>query len=91
MMHTAQNLYDNLGNLLLELNKQIDAVTRDTLSMWPEGENPSRDKVYSVKNTDGTYVLANLLAAKAQVLSGMAALKVSSVASNTPQRPKRTW
>lgn len=80
MMHTAQNLYDNLGRHLLELNKQLDAVQKDVEKSIGVLPYPDQVSVYDMKTRDGRPVLAELMVAKAQVLSAMANLKVSTEA-----------
>ena len=91
MMHTTQTLYDNLGSTLLEINKQIEAVKRDVLLRLPGDFPADPDAVYDAKNSDGSFVLTDLLAAKAQALSGMAALKTAEMASKRPPGAGRKW
>lgn len=85
MMHTANAIYDNLGNTLLAINKQIDATTKDVEKQIAVLPYPDGVTVYDMKGGDGQGVLAPLLAAKAQVLSAMAALKTAEM----QQRGKR--
>lgn len=86
-MHTPQALYDTLNESRIEIDKQIAATTEDLekqIAVLPYLENVT---VYQIKNRDGTFVLASMLAARAQILSSMAALKVASM------QPKKggTW
>lgn len=84
MFHTAQNLYDNLANLLLEINKQIDSVKVETVKKIQAQPYPDLVTVYDMREQSGRPVLADLLVAKAQVLSGMAALKTADGPSKPP-------
>lgn len=81
MMHNTHTLYEELNRAHNNINQQITAVIQETdkrISVLPY---PDDVTVYDMRNSDGTPVLAQLLAAKAQLLSGMAALKAADVAS----------
>lgn len=85
MMHNTQALYGALNDQLHTINEQIAIVTRDAQKMIDD--SPWLDEtttVMEIKQTDGKYVLTDLLVAKAQVLSGMAALKAADVSSKAP-------
>lgn len=77
MMHNAQALYDALNAHQLEINRQIDAVKRYAAMQFPVNQQPHPDVIYRLQDKDGRFLLADLLAAKAQLLSAMAALKVA--------------
>lgn len=83
MMHNAQTLYDALNTHQLELTKQIDAVKRYAAMQFPVHQQPEPDSIYRLQNRDGTFLLTDLLAAKAQCLSAMGALKAAEM------RPKK--
>jgi hypothetical protein len=85
MMHTTQALYDALNAHNLVLDKQIENVTKEAekhIGEWPYAEGQT---VYDQRTRDGKPVLAELLAAKAQVLSGMAVLKAADMNSKAPR------
>lgn len=86
MMHNSDTLYAELNKHLFHLTQQIDAVMVDTqksIDLLPYPENVT---VFNMKTAEGIPVLSTLLCAKAQLLSGMAALKAADVASKQPRR-----
>jgi hypothetical protein len=86
MMHTSQALYDAMRSHLSTIDSQIDAIRRDFENSGPIHHTKQESDIYRLKHMDGTYVLSELLAAKAQMLSGMAALKAADIASKAPRR-----
>ena len=89
MMHTTQGLYDQLAGALADVNRQLadireDAEKQIAVLPYPDEVSPSM-----LKHTDGTFILERMLAAKAQILSGMAALKAAELASKAPAAPRR--
>jgi hypothetical protein len=66
---TAQ-LRQQLVNLGVDINRQIDVVVTSA----KEQQIPP----YDLRHADGSWVLTNLLLAKAQVLNGLAALEAKS-------------
>lgn len=86
MMHGMSDLYTELHRTHLEINKQIEAIKNDVAMHVPEGEKPDPDVYYQLNDGRGNFILADMLAAKAQVLSGMAALKAADVSSKAPRR-----
>lgn len=89
MMHTSQALYGQLHAHLLEINKQLEETIHDLQKQIAVLPYPDETTVYMMKNRDGTYALSGLLAAKAQVLSGMAALKAADGPSRPPAAGKK--
>lgn len=86
MMHHTNSLYDMLKDNLAQINSQIAATVEDVEKQIAVLPYPVDVTVYQWKNRDGSFVLAPLLAAKAQVLSGMAALKAADLQSKAPRR-----
>lgn len=85
MMHSAQNLYDQMTQHLGVVNRQLADMREDLdkqISILPYPEGVSHTMM---RNSDGSYVLADMLAAKAQLLSGMAALKAAELANKAPR------
>ena len=79
MMHSTQNLYDMLNQHLSQINRQLakireDAEKRIEVMPYPDEVTPAM-----LKHADGTFILEQMLAAKAQVLSAMAALKAAEL------------
>ena len=89
MMHTSHDLYSMLNKHLAEIDKQIAAETEDAEKQIAVLPYPALVTVYQMKHADGSYILTDLMAAKAQVLSGMAALKAADLANQT--KKGRTW
>lgn len=86
MMHTTDGLYKELNDALIEVEKQLKHIKNDIQLQYP-GVDPGKLGVaYWTRLPDGSYVLERLLAAKAQLLSGMAALKAADLASKTPKK-----
>jgi len=79
MMHSTNSLYDALRDNLAQINNQIAATVEDLEKQIAVLPYPDGVSVYQMKNRDGSFVLAPLLAAKAQVLGGMAALKAADM------------
>lgn len=85
-MHTTHSLYAELHINLNEINRQIEAIKREIELSLPEGEKPDPDIMYGLNNGSGNFLLKDLLIAKAQLLSGMAALKAADMAQKAPKR-----
>lgn len=81
MMHNIGGLYDALNSHLLDINNQIRAVKADLEKQIAVLPYPDGVTVYDMKGSDGRYALSELLAAKAQILSGLASLKAADVQS----------
>lgn len=86
MMHNTAGLYNLLKESLAEINSQIVATTEDLQKQIDVLPHPDLASVYQLKHRDGSYPLTPLLAAKAQVLSGMAALKAADLQQRTSRR-----
>lgn len=86
MMHSTQALYDGLKRTLEEINLQIDAVEKTAKKQIAVAPYPDLYTVYDICDTRGIPVLQELLAAKAQVLNGMAVLKAADLASKQAKR-----
>lgn len=80
MMHSTNALYDSLRDTLAMLNSQIAAVVEDAEKeiKMVALEVAEIVTVYQMKHTNGQFILTDLLVAKAQTLSAMAALKAST-------------
>lgn len=87
-MHTTQTLYDELSQMLVVINAQVDSVVKELERRIGALPDAQRSSVYAQRTTDGKPVLAELLVAKATILSGMARLKAADIESRTP-RPRR--
>lgn len=81
MMHNTPTLYAALNDQLVELDKQIVAMKRQLEAQIKVLPYPDEVTVYDMKLRDGSFPLTPLLAARAQVLSGMAALKAADLAN----------
>lgn len=92
MMHTTQALYDQLTVQLSQVNQQIDAITENFNKRNENSPYPDLHTVYSEMDRNGRPILEAMLSAKAQILSGMAALKAAELQSKaaTP-RAGRSW
>lgn len=86
MMHNTAGLYNLLKENLAQINSQIASITNDVEKQIAVLPYPDMVTVYQWKNRDGTFVLTDLLAAKAQILSAMAALKAADMQSKAPRR-----
>ena len=62
-------LKQQLEQTLTQINRQIEEVRHAAISITPDLED-----ITQVRDKNGAYVMIPLLAAKAQVLSGLAAL-----------------
>lgn len=78
MMHNVQGLYDQLRINLNEVESQIKAIKAGVTEDFERGR-VMEDAPYKIVRSDGTPVLEPMLAAKAQILSGLAALKAADV------------
>ena len=85
MQHSNQALYDALRLHLVAIDKQIDAITRGVLNTLPVNVKPDDDMVIAHRLSNGKYVLEDMLAAKAQILSAMASLKLEGTMSRQGQ------
>lgn len=81
MLPTTQALYEALRANLAEIEMQIKHIKNDIALQYPEEDRDKINVWYWMQKPNGTYVLEEMLAAKAQILSGMAALKAADVAS----------
>lgn len=81
MMHTNQALYDHLRSTLAEVEIQIKHVKNDIALQYPEQDREKLNVWYWTRKPNGDYVLADLLIAKAQIVSAMATLKAAEVTS----------
>lgn len=89
MMHSTSTLYQALNQQLIEIDEQINAMKADLQKQIEVLPYPDDVTVYQMKNRDGSFVLVDMLAARAQIVSGMAALKAADVASKSPKG--RSW
>lgn len=89
MMHTTDALYTQLHMAHIELDRQISSVRDRILMQQPDNQAVDPNVFYRAQYPDGKFMLSELLAAKAQLLSGMAALKAADVSSKAQQRPRR--
>jgi hypothetical protein len=90
MMHNTQALYGALNDQLHTINEQIEAVKKRAqkqIDDFPWATEAMT--VFDVQDTTGKNVLTDLLVAKAQVLSGMAALKAADLSSKAPVSRER--
>ena len=72
----TETLLDELQELLGELDQQIEVITKQAKRM--------DCSPYAMKNPDGSWALANLLSAKAQLLSTYVLLRAK-------QERKQSW
>lgn len=86
MMPTASAIYTELARSLQEVELQIKHVKNDIAIQYPPEKRDSLNVWYWTRNPDGTYVLADLLCAKASIVSSMANLKAADAASKAPRR-----
>lgn len=83
-MHNDNAIYNQLNATLLQIEKQIRAAKQDIqfrVSPTPKPGKPVEvpdEVLYRQKYQDGKYIMADLLSAKAQVLSAMAIIKAAS-------------
>ena len=89
MMHSSQNLYDELNRALVEVNRQIktaiDEISSGTWINLEESRVENYDP-YIQRDRNGQFILTPLIAAKAQILSAMAALKAAEMQPKGPRR-----
>lgn len=88
MMHTTTMLYDELVKTLRDIDLQTKHIKNDIALQYPEQDRAKINVWFWTRLPDGRYVLEDMLAARAQILSGMAALKAADLASKTP-KPRR--
>lgn len=89
-MHSSQTLYDELDKTHTMINRQIEAAIKDaekTIELLPY---PGETTVYDLKDRNGRGVLVDLLAAKAQCISAMAALKAAELQQKAAVMTKRS-
>lgn len=77
MMHNFQTLYDELQRTLGDIDMQIKHIKNDIKLQYPEEEREKINVWFWTRNTDGSYVLADLLVARADTLAAMARLRVA--------------
>lgn len=76
------DLVNQMRATLTQIDKQIETIRSDAyLGYRPIEAEPPADLVYRMKNRDGTYVLTDLLAAKAQCLAAIANLQAAQTKS----------
>jgi hypothetical protein len=80
-MHNLTTLYDAVNVSLNEIDMQIKHVKNDIARDYPEDQRDKINVWYWTRHTDGTYVLADLLVARARCLAAMAELRVEMSAS----------
>lgn len=85
-MHTTHALYEELNRALVEINKQIEDIKLNFELRKQLREFPENADVYGLRLPTGVPILETMLAARAQLLSGMAALKAADIASKAPRR-----
>lgn len=71
------SLVDELRKTLTEINAQIDAAKQDVEKQSALLPLAEQVPVYKWKYTNGTYVLTDLLAAKATCLAAIASLQAN--------------
>lgn len=79
IMHNTSSLYQMLKEELLQINQQLAAAAKDA-ERFIDRESEHLDPgttIYDIKNSDGSFILSDMICAKAQVLSAMANLKAS--------------
>lgn len=84
MMHSTSSLYDQLRLNLIQIDQQIEVLQENAGQRYNILENRAVSW-QELMDEKGAYLATPLLAAKAQVLSAMAALK----AADMQQRTKR--
>lgn len=77
MMHSKQALYTALHESLVQIDKQIDAMERRARSQWPVHLPWEEKYLYGQYYADGKFMVADLVAARANVVAAMANLKAS--------------
>lgn len=85
-MHNVTGLYDQLRANLVEIEMQIKHMKNDIARDYPKVDKDKLNVWYWLRNADGSYVLADMLAAKAQLLSAMATLKAADMQQRMPKR-----
>lgn len=88
-MHTADSIYRSLHTLSIDLERQMEVVKKDAEKYIATLPYPDDVKVDDVKDRNGRPVMLDLLVAKAQVLSGMAALKAGEMTQQAASRGGR--
>lgn len=91
MMHTTQAIYDECRHALVEVEQQIEAVKKFSERLHPIHEQPDLAAVFKLQNVDGTFVMAPLLAAKADLLSSLARLKAADTIAKMPAGKRGGW
>lgn len=87
-MHTTESLYDELRRTFTVIEKQIEATTRDVerqIARLPHSDAT----IYDWKYGNGQFVLAELLIARAKVISAMAELKAADLKVKAARTTKR--
>jgi len=75
--HTNQTLYDEVNRTLIEIDMQIKHIKNDIAREYPEEQRDKINVWYWTRNVDGSYVLADLLVARAQCITAMATLQAN--------------
>lgn len=92
MMHTTQNIYDQLTQQLAQINRQIAAITDNFEKRNEVSPYPHLHTVYGEVDRNGRPILEPMISAKAQVLSAMAALKTAELQGKAgPTRAGKSW
>lgn len=76
-MHNLTTLYDELNKTLIDIDTQIKHIKNDIKNQYPEEQREKINVWFWTRNVDGSYVLADLLVARADCLSAMARIRVS--------------
>lgn len=85
-MHNLAGIYDQLRVSLSEIDMQIKHVKNDIQRDYPEVDKDKLNVWYWLRKPNGDYVLADLLVARAGILSAMANLKAADMASKVVRR-----
>lgn len=87
MLHNLPGLYEMLNTHLKDVNAQITAIIEDhqvQRDEWPAQLGDT--SIYQAKLGNGSPILAEMFAAKANLLSAMANLKAAEMASKGKSR-----
>lgn len=91
MMPTTYAIFDALRSTLSDIDTQMEICKKDIRARIPVNVTPNDAMMFAATDQFGQYTLLPLLAAKAQILSGMAALKAADLASKAPRPgPRRS-
>lgn len=86
MMHNTTGLYDALRSSLAEIDMQIKHVKNDIQREYPEVDKDKLNVWYWLRKPDGSYVLEDLLTARANLIAAMANLKAADMNQKQPRR-----